>query len=314
MQIDRGCLRTLAVSTVILTSAIPAIGRELAVTDDPQADENAMLVGGTLDAARLTGTLSGSMSIDGAPGDLDVNSLTLRGLLPGLIGEYGGWAVVPFLSYTFTDIDFSGTAAGFPIGDEDLHTISLNNLVFRTFCDKAWLVSGWTRASVSTDFQSFGSDDWFFDIGGGAGYRVNDRLMLGVGAAVTDLSGDPAFFIGPNFDYAIDDKTRVGFYGPFFIFNHDFNDDWQFGIRGEPGGGIWNIRDDGGRSRNIEFSSYRLGVNVGRRIAGDWWFGAMVGVTLGNDIAIKNPGGGNRIKYEADESMFGQILLRRRIW
>ena len=268
-----------------------------------------------VDLLRSTVSYSGAMGIANGPGRLEASEYELRYLMARRLNQIAGWNTIPLVSYTLTTLDFSGTAAGFPASDEGLHSIDINKFFFRSFGDNGkWLAGGWTRAGLSTDFQHLTTDDLFFDVAAAVGYRFNERFAFGIGVAAFDLSGDTKVIPAPSFDWVIDERTRAGLYGPYLIVNHEFGDDWQFGIRGEPGGGTWNIRDDAGRSRNIQLSSYRLGVNANRRLTGEWWLGVMVGTTLGNEIEVRDPSGGNRVKNDLGESMFGQVMLRLRSW
>ncbi len=308
--------RSLAITSALLIPITIAPGGDAsypAPLKPEEAEPDAPFV--PIDVTRATYTFTGNMSLDRGPGSLDAHQVEMRQLLSNRLLEVGGWSLLPVATYSFTSLDFSGTAPGFAIENEDVHTFSFNQFFFRTpGGDSPWLLAGWGRASLSSDFQHLTGDAFFFDAAAIAAYRVSERFTIGAGAAVFDIGGDPSFIPSVNFDWQVSDDFRFGIYGPFFTANYDHGNDWEFGIRGEPGGGSWNIRDAAGDSRTLDFSSYRVGINANRRLHDNFWLGAMVGTTLGNQIEVRDRRGGNRFKTDLGESLFAQIVLRLRIW
>lgn len=266
------------------------------------------------DAAKASFSYSGDMNLDGGPGSLDVSQFELRALLSKPIRPVEGLTILPVFEYKATGLDFSGTPAGFPIGDEELHSINLSAFVLSSCQGSPWIYGAWGRAEMATDFQAVGKDDFTFDLAGGVGYRFNDRFLFGIGGATTNINGDVAFYPGIGFDWAVCDMVRIGLYGPTFIASFTPDTNWEFSVRGESGGDIWNIRDTAGKSRSIDLTTYRVGLFASRRLTGELWLTGGVGATVGNEIRLTNPNGDHAFKRDLNSGAFGQIGLRLTTW
>lgn len=266
------------------------------------------------DAARVTFGHDGEMDFDDGPGSLSISRFELRSVLSKPISPAEGLTILPFFGYEATALDFDDTTAGFPIGDEDLHSLSLSAFAVSMREGSPWVYGGWAQAELATDFQDVGEDDFTFDLGGGVGYRFNEKFTLGLGAVVLNLNGDSRVYPGISFDWMVNDQVRVGLYGPTLIAAYSLDENWLFSLRGEPGGGVWNIRDDDGQSHSIDLSSYRLGAYASRRLSENLWLTAGAGATVGNDIRLTEPNGDRLSKQEMDAGLFGQIALRMKAW
>jgi len=267
-----------------------------------------------VDVFRAAAIQTGGMDIDGDDGELALTRFEFRAILSEPISVLNGLTIVPVLSYSTTMLDFDGTTGGFPIEDEDLHSIALSAFFIQEISNSKWFAAGWTRVEMATDFQHINGDDFDFDIAGGLAYRFNDRFTLGFGAVALSLNGDTTIIPGIGFDWTPCEKVRVGLYGPNFLASYSPNDQWEFSVRGEPGGGDWNIRDKAGDSRTIDLTSYRIGLHAQRRITNDLWFGAGVGMTVANEIELRDQRGGNSFDRDLDGSLFGQVTLSLHRW
>ncbi len=266
------------------------------------------------DAARVTFSHAGEMNFDDGPGDLSVSRFELRSVLSKPISPINGMTILPFFGYEATALEFDDTPAGFPIGDEDLHSLNLSAFAISMREGSPWIYGGWARAELASDFQDVGEDDFTFDLGGGTGYRFNEKFTLGFGAVVLNLNGDTRCYPGIGFDWIVNDQVRIGLYGPTFIAAYSFDENWLFSLRGDSGGRIWNIDDAGGRSHSIDLSSYRLGLHASRHLSGNFWLTAGAGATIGNDIRLTDPNGSRLLKQDVDTGLFGQIALRMKVW
>ncbi len=266
------------------------------------------------DAARATFAHDGEMDFDDGPGSLSVSRFELRSVLSKPISPADGLTILPFFEYEATALDFSDTPAAFPIGDEDLHSLNLSAFAISMRDGSPWICGGWARAELATDFQDLGEDDFTFDLGGGAGYRFNEKFTLGFGAVVLNLNGHTRFYPGIGFDWMVNDQLRVGLYSPTFVAAFSFDENWLFSLRGDSSGGIWNIDDAGGQSHSIDHSSYRLGVYASRRLSGNFWLTAGAGATVGNDIRLTEPDGDRLFKQDMDTGLFALIALRMKTW
>ena len=266
------------------------------------------------DPARAAFSYSGDMDFDGGPGSLDVSRFEIRALLSRPIKALDGLTVLPVFEYKATSLDFSGSPAGFPIGDENLHSVNLSAFAISARDGSPWVYGGWGRAELASDFQDLGSDDFTFDLAAGAGYRFNDKFLLGIGGALVNLNGDAQFYPGIAFDWIVSDCLRIGLYGPTFIAAYTPDEDWELSVRGDSGGGVWNIRDGGGTSHSIDLTSYRLGLFASRRLTGKLWLSAGVGATFGNEIRLTQADGDKLAKQNLESGLFGEIGLRVTAW
>lgn len=267
-----------------------------------------------VDVFRAAAIQTGGMDIDGTDGDLAVTRFEFRAILSQPNDLFNGLMVVPMISYSTTMLDFDGTAGGFPIQDEDLHSIALSAFFIKGISNSKWFAAGWTRAEMATDFQHINGDDFDFDIAGGLGYRFNERFTMGFGAVALSLNGDTRIIPGIGFDWTPYENVRVGLYGPNFVASYSPNDQWEFSVRGVPGGGDWNIRDNAGDSRTIDLTSYRIGLHAKRHITNELWLGAGVGMTVANEIELRDPSGGNSFNRDLDGSLFGEVTLSLHRW
>jgi len=265
----------------------------------------------------LTGTFTqtGEMDLDNGPGDLSISKFQLTAFLSEPITLMENLTMIPIFSYNTTQLDFDDVGAAFPIQDEDLHSISLSSVFLKNFQNSPWMVIGYARAEMATDFQAISTDDLTFDLAAGIAYRFSDTFTLGAGFVVTNLNGDDEIFPGINFDWAPCESFRAGIYGANILATYNISDNWHISLDGTPGGGNFNIRDAAGRSRTIQLDSYWVSINTHHRIVGELWFNAGVGYTFANEIEVRgNTGGGPSFSREMDGAPLAQIGLSLHKW
>jgi hypothetical protein len=299
--------------TILSALCIPAVHAG-AMPHSAESAAVAEVIAPDVDAFRAAVIQTGKMDIEGNNGDLALTRLEFRAILSEPISTLSGLTVIPVLSYSATMLDFDGTPGGFPLQDEDLHSLSLSAFFIQGFNHPKWFATGWARAEMATDFQHITGDDFDFDVAAGIGYRFNERFSAVFGAVVLSLNGDTTVIPGIAFDWVPADNFRVGLYGPNFIASYKPDENLEFSVRGEPGGGEWNYRDAAGRSRTIDLTSYRLGLHASRRLTGELWLGVGAGVTLAGEIEERRNNGGNSFSRDLDESIFGQITLSLHRW
>lgn len=268
-----------------------------------------------LDVAWGLVTYSDGMDFDHLNGSLSVTQFDLFSLLSKPITVAGDVKLLSAFQYGFTDFDFDGTHPAFPLPDEELHDISLHLAAFKMFEGSPWFCGAWARAELATDFENVNDDDFTFDLAAGVGYRVNDRLVVAAGAAFLNFNGDFWICPGINFDWEVNDQLRVGLYGPIAVLSYTPDENWNYSLRGTPGGGIWNIDGPFGASKSIDLSSYQVGGFVGRRLTGQLWLNAGVGVTTFNNLKLSDTDGNHSLFDEEMEwGFFGQIGLSLKAW
>jgi hypothetical protein len=102
----------------------------------------------------------------------------------------------------------------------------------------------------------------------------------------------------------VNDQLRIGLYGPMPMISYSPGEDWNFSLRGLPGGGVWNITDDNGDSKSIDLTSYQVGAYAARRLTGKLWLTAGAGFTVFNGIEYSDQNGDNETVDEDMESGF----------
>lgn len=268
-----------------------------------------------MDEAMANFTFSDEMDFEDIAGSLSITEFDMMSLLSRPITVGGDIMLIPAMQYGLTSLDFDGVSPAFPVGDEDLHSVSMHLAAIKINKGSPWFYGAWARAELASDFQHINGDDLTFDIAGGVGYRYTDSFTVGVGAAVLNINGDAWICPGINFDWVLNEKTRIGLYGPMALISYTPNDDWNFGLRGTPGGGVWNITDDNGDSKSVDISSYQVGAFAGRRLVGKLWLNAGVGFTVANGIEYSDQDGDNEILDEdMDSGLFGRIGLSLKAW
>jgi len=260
-------------------------------------------------------TYSDGMDFDDINGELSISKFNFMSALSRPITVAGDIMLVPMVQYSLTGLDFDNVGVGFPLADEDLHSVSLHLAALKISNDSPWIYGAWARAEVASDFQHMNGDDITFDIAGGVGYRFSDHFTLVAGVSAINLNGDAWVCPGINFDWVVNEQLRVGLYGPMPVVSYTPSEDWNFSLRGLPSGGTWNITDNNGDSRSIDLSSYQVGAFVGRRLADKLWLNAGVGFTLLNNIQYADPDGGHKLLDEdMGSGLFGQIGLSLKVW
>ncbi len=291
--------------------AASAQDSKYALSDSPQASDVSLP---DFDAAHLTFNHTGDMDLGHGQGRLAVSEFDLRTMLSRPIPLADDWLLVPLAEFTRTNLSLHGTPAGSPFHDDDLTSIGLSAAAVHLTKSSPWIYGLWGHAGLASDFQHVTSDAFTVDLAAGAGYRVNDSLIVGVGGAVCNLNGDLAFYPGIGFDWIVNEALRVGIYGPSFITAYTYSPDWSFSFRAEAGGGIWNVNDALGNSRAIELTTYQCGVFADRHLFEKLWLSAGVGLSVGNKLEYTKTNGDTLFERAPEAALFGQIGLRLKTW
>lgn len=303
---------TVLLSAVLACSA--SAGTTTTTTAVTPAETSAEPIFPGLDFVKAAFSYAGGMDLDDTAGELETFTLEARSVLSGPIEPIENLTLLPMIQYKATRLNWKDTPAGFPIEDEDVHSIALSSYVLYNQKDSPWLFGGWVRAELATDFQHISGDDVTFDVVAGAAYRFSDNLVVGLGFGAINLNNDEEYLIGPVLDWKINDSFRVSILGADAVASYTPNENWEFSLRGYTAGDEWNIRDAAGRSTTLDLDSYRVGLFADRRLTGDLWLRVGGGVTLLNEIEIKSPHGDRFYKDDMDEGWFGEIALRLNVW
>lgn len=254
------------------------------------------------------------MGLDDTAGELDIFSVSGRTVITSPLSPNDDLVLIPVIQYKASQLNWKDTPLGFPIEDEDLHAISLITYGIYNREGSPWIIGGWASAEMATDFQHVNGDDFTFDIVAGVAYKFSDTLKVGMGVAALNLNNDEEFLPAPILDWRPTSNIRIGVLGADTIASYRPSDDWEFSLRSFTAGDEWNIRDAAGRSTTLDFSSYRVGLYVDRRLTGDLWLRVGGGMTVLNEIELKSPHGKRSYKDDLDEGWFGEIAIHLDIW
>jgi hypothetical protein len=268
------------------------------------------------DAFRTSAYGNFGMEFDRSPGELDAWQAELHTFLSKPISLGRDISLLPTFRYEGTFLRYDGTLPGFPVGDEDLHSLEFPIWLLHSANDSPWICGAWLKPSLSSDFDHIDSDDIFVDAAVGAGYKFSDSFYLGGGVALFDAFGNESLIPGPAFLWAPREDLRFQLLGPAFTATWDATPDWRFSFDVRSAGGVWNI-DDNNQSRTLDFSSYRAGLHVHRRICETWWVEGGTGITFGNEIELTTPDGlglNEAVLGDLDEGVFGYLAVKKEVW
>ena len=273
------------------------------------------------DQTFVTASHSIAQGFDRTPGCLDVSDYWLRALVPEPISSGNSLFMQPAFDYRATVFRFIDVPTSLPVDPERLESfgvypsvVEISTLAWFETPDSPWMFGAWTAAGLATDFRDLNHEDLTFDLAAGAAYRCHDSLSVGVGAAATDLSGESALMPGIGLDWRINEQTRLAICGPFLSAAYSPHSDWQIDLRGESTSQIWSITDGDGKSRHLDFSSYRLGLFTSHRLFEGIHLSAGAGVTFGNKIGLNRTNGDEIIAQHLDSGVFCQVGLRITMW
>ena len=266
------------------------------------------------DVTKASFVYSGGMDLDETDGEMEVYTFEARTAICKPINPSSNFTILPVIQYEGTRVNFKDTPPGFPIEDEDVHSISLSSFFLYSDASSPWIFGAWARAELATDFQHINTDDLTFDVVAGAGYKFSENLTVGLGVAAINLNNDEDLYIGPAFDWKVNDCVRIGLLGPNAVASWTPDENWEISLRGDASGDEWNIRDAAGDSTTLDLDTYRVGLYADRRLTGDLWLRVGAGMTVMNEIEIKSPGGNTAYQDDLDEGWFGEITLRLKVW
>ncbi len=269
-----------------------------------------------LNVARTEFTGSFGMDFDNSGADLENYAFQVAAFVAKPIDLFAGYSMLPYFQYEANFLRPGGVPLGIPLENEDLHEIELSMIFYKMESGSPWITGAMISPSIATDFQSVSGDDLFLDLAAAAGYRFSDNLIVGAGVGALNVTGDCAVYPGIGFFWKPTDDTQVALFGPNFRAGWDVTDSWRLGFEVRPNGGIWNIDTTGG-SRNIDYSSFRVGLGSSHRLTEKLWFSYGGGMTVGNSLNITNTEGSdlyNNTLDDLDEGYYGFISLNLRNW
>ncbi|WP_367871652.1 DUF6268 family outer membrane beta-barrel protein [Luteolibacter sp. Populi] len=280
---------------------------------EPEPDENPLMY---FDVFRASGYGAFGMDFDKSHGQLDLWQVEAQTFLSKPINFGPDLSLLPLFRYEATFLRYDGILPGFPLKDEDLHSLELPLYLIHSAKDSPWIFGAYLKPSLSTDFDHIDSDDIFVDAAVGAGYKFSDSFYLGAGVAITDAFGNDTLFPGIAFLWAPTEDLTFQLIGPAFTATWEATENWRFGVDVRAAGGVWNI-DDNNQSRVIDFTSYRAGLHAQRRICDTWWVEGGAGVTLANEMDLKTSDGlglNEAVLGDLDEGVYGYFAVKKEVW
>ena len=256
------------------------------------------------------------VEFDNSGAEIDDYAFQFSSFLSKPVELFAGYSLLPYFQYEANFLRPDSVPAGIPLGDEDLHEIDLSLFLYKMEAGSPWISGAWINPSLSTDFDSVSGDDFFLDLAAAAGYRVSDTLILGAGIGALNLTGDTAVYPGVGFFWNPTEDLYFTLYGPNFRAGWEINDSWRLGFEVRPNGGIWNI-DTAGGTRNIDFSSFRVGLGSSHQLTENLWLSYGGGMTVGNSLNITNTDGSDLYKNtldDLDEGYYGFVSLSLKAW
>jgi Domain of unknown function (DUF6268) len=264
---------------------------------------------------------AGQMAFDRTPGNLEIMNFRIHTLLSNPFPSADGWMIRPVFDCDTTTLRFNDVPTSLPVDPGNLESFDVHAsmLSFSTFAlssvdSSPWVLGGWGRVQLASDFQEVDSDDFTFDVASGIGYRFSDQLTLGLGALVTDLNVNQRLRPGIGLDWDISEHVRATALGTGWRLSYTPDEIWQISLRGEEMGEIWNIQDDARKSRSIDLRSYRIGVFINHRLSERLEIRIGAGAALTNEISLTSPGGRVLLRQGTDDGAFAEVGLTVTSW
>lgn len=267
----------------------------------------------SFDILRLRYESQDTLDFDNGGIGLDSSRYSLSAVLSAPIDLGGDWRIVPFANYRVTTLDFDNLAPGAVFEDQDLHQASLHGVLYHQSADSPWIYGAWGRASFSSDTQDIDSDDFFFDLALGAGYKFSDDLTFGFGVAGLELGGDSRVLPGPMFFWKPCEDVSMSLIGAIFTAKWQPSDDWGLALRGAPYGSTWNVNDDG-VSKDYDLSAYALRLHAERRITDSLWLSVGVGYTFASEFEVRDTSDDRLFKDDLDGGLSFSVGMSLRTW
>ncbi|WP_435893183.1 DUF6268 family outer membrane beta-barrel protein [Oceaniferula spumae] len=259
-------------------------------------------------SAKLQISSTGDMDFDDINGGFSYDRLLLETPLGGMIHVNDCNAVGVGLRYEATWLDTDTR-----LGNMDLHDLRLSFtwLHHQQGSKWSWLMS--LSPGVSSDFNGVDGDD--FSLNGRLGFRyaLNSKFSIVGGVGVDNTTGDHSLYPAIGFQWRPVDDVHIALLGATFTATWQPHNDWlvRFGVW--PGGGVWNVEENG-NSFDVSMRSYNAAIGVERRLTDKVWLSLWAGTNLANNLEIETASGGDIFDEGADGAWFVNLGLRVAAW
>lgn len=233
------------------------------------------------------------MEFDRSPAKVDFTELRAFSFYHKPIHLGGDWDLISYIDFRTASTNLKGNPLIGILSDDiqtDLTRLSVPVAAYHSSDSSRWMYGAWSSLALATDFQHITSDDIFLDFAVGAAYKVNDCLIIGAGAYVSDTLNDPSFIGGVGFFWVPNEDWMISFYGPRFVARWQFAERTQLVYEVATNGGMWNI-DANSLSLKYNLQSWRTGLILRHLVWDKLWLEAGAGVTFANKLELQTPGG-----------------------
>lgn len=262
------------------------------VTSEPSASPfvDPALLGFGAPGFSLAVTGSATMDYDESSrrsGSLDY--LDARARFPVWAHEIGNGAFIGVsFNYSIASFDASNLLG---IDKQTLHSADIQFSAARMpTTDSGWMGILLVNPGISSDLRSFNSDDFTFTSVAVLGYQYSPHLTLAVSGVYNHAIGEDTAIPGVGIIWKPTDTLTLQLLPPIFAVGWTPVHDWTFSLTAYPGGGAWNVSNQG-RAQNVQainLDLWRAGVGVEHRIGKNWRVTAVAGANLGGKIELRD--------------------------
>jgi hypothetical protein len=261
------------------------------------------------------------MNFDGTPGALEVTDAGFHALLSNEFSLTDNFSIQPAIDFRNTILRFNDVPDSLPVDKNNLQsfgvypsTFELSALACWSSPDSPWTFGTWSRSGLATDFRGIDRDDITLDLAAGTSYRIRDNLSVGFGLGALNLLDERDLVPGAGVDWEVSRRLRISLCGANGSATWSAGDKWWFGLRGESGSEIWNIRDDGGNSRYIDYRNYRVGLFANRLLGHGIYVSAGAGLVVFNEMSLTRRDGSTLLRQGLDSGYYGQLGIHIASW
>ncbi len=261
------------------------------------------------------------MSFDRTPGNLEVTDAGFHALLSDECPLTGNFSIQPAIDFRSTILRFNDVPNSIPVSKNNLQsfgvypsTFELSALACWSSTDSPWTFGTWSRSGLATDFRDVDRDDLTLDLAAGGAFKVRENLTVGLGIGAFNLLDDKDLLPGVGFDWEVSRRLRISLCGENWAATWSDGGNWRFGFRGESGSEIWNIRDDAGKSRYIDYRTYRIGLFANRLLGHGIYFSAGAGLTVSNEMGLTRRDGTTLLRQGLDSGLYGELGITVVSW
>ena len=220
---------------------------------------------------------------------------------------FGDLQIVPGGRYRYTNWD-----ANIPTWSQqelDLHEVEFPVDFFYRKLSSPWSFWARVKPTLSTDGNDFGTDAIGLTAFGGVIYQFSSRFALAAGVYYGGGVGDSVIIPGVGFVWAPTDNLVVHLLPPNPGITWLPNDDWRISFEVLSASSAWSVEPDGQRY-DLQFTSFRAGLTVDRRITESLWLTVRGGTSLFQRVEVFDDAERVDFASDVDNAIYGSVGLR----